>query len=255
MSNAAEVIIPSTSAISEEIAGLFANTFAHFSETFNVDAAEIPEESKVLNQWAAENSLSLLMQAYESSYYPNTTLTANHKALHSLWGQWYFGLVIPPMMLMLLALPTMIDPRPERVRVKFHPTGRPETLYYQHAWLDESPSSLLQRFYLLLDHHIFPVIEKIEHQPKINIRLIWNNIGYLIFWYLREFTSKLNIGDAYNEVIDGLYLTPILPDGRDNPLYRTVILRNGSMQRRTCCQRNKLPGVASCLDCPLDVKA
>ncbi|CNE28940.1 ferric hydroximate transport ferric iron reductase [Yersinia bercovieri] len=252
MSNAAEVIIPSTTAISDEIASLFARTFVHFSETFHVDAVVIPQESLTLNQWSADSCLPRLMQAYENSYYHDGALTANHKALHSLWGQWYFGLVIPPIILMLLALPATIDTRPERFRIKFHTTGRPEAIYYQHGWLDKSPSSLLARLYLLLDHHIIPIMEKIAHQPQANIRLIWNNIGYLMFWYLREFSNKLGEIEGFDDIIENLFLSPYLPDGRENPLFRTVILRNGSMQRRTCCQRNKLPGVGSCLDCPVE---
>lgn len=252
VSNAAEVIYPSTTAISDEIASLFARTFVHFSESFYVDLHEIPKESVLLEQWAAEKSLPVLMQNYENHYYSTTELKPNHKALYSLWGQWYFGLVIPPMILMLLALPTMIDPRPERVRIKFHATGRPEAIYYQHRWLEKSPSSLLERLYLLLDHHIIPVMAKIECQPKANVRLIWNNIGYLMFWYLREFVNKLGPIEDYDTIIENLFLTSNLPDGRENPLYRTVIPRNDAMERRTCCQRNKLPGVGSCLDCPLE---
>ncbi len=252
VSNAAEVIYPSTTAISDEIASLFARTFIHFSESFHVDAAETPQESLWLEQWSAENSLPRLMQTYEKHYYSDSELNPNHKALHSLWGQWYFGLVVPPMILMLLALPVAIDTRPERIRVKLHATGRPEAIYYQHRWLDKSPSSLLVRLYLLLDHHIIPVMQKIARQPKANSRLIWNNIGYLMFWYLREFRNKLGTIDGYEDIIANLFLTPNLPDGRNNPLYRTVIPRNGGMERRTCCQRNKLPGVGCCLDCPLE---
>ncbi|CNL12823.1 ferric hydroximate transport ferric iron reductase [Yersinia frederiksenii] len=252
VSNAAEVIYPSTTAISDEIASLFARTFIHFSESFHVDATETPQESLWLEQWSAENSLPRLMQTYEKHYYSDSELNPNHKALHSLWGQWYFGLVVPPMILMLLALPVAIDTRPERIRVKLHATGRPEAIYYQHRWLDKSPSSLLERLSLLLDHHIIPVMQKIARQPKANSRLIWNNIGYLMFWYLREFRNKLGTIDGYEDIIANLFLTPNLPDGRNNPLYRTVIPRNGGMERRTCCQRNKLPGVGCCLDCPLE---
>lgn len=48
MANAAEVIYPSTTAISDEIASLFARTFVHFSESFYVDAVDIPKDSVLL---------------------------------------------------------------------------------------------------------------------------------------------------------------------------------------------------------------
>jgi len=40
-------------------------------------------------------------------------------------------------------------------------------------------------------------------------------------------------------------------DGRDNPLFRTVVLRDGLLVRRTCCQRYRLPDVKQCGDCTL----
>ncbi|MED5787510.1 siderophore-iron reductase FhuF, partial [Enterobacter hormaechei] len=42
-----------------------------------------------------------------------------------------------------------------------------------------------------------------------------------------------------------------LSDGRDNPLFRTVVLRDGLLVRRTCCQRYRLPDVKQCGDCTL----
>ncbi len=37
----------------------------------------------------------------------------------------------------------------------------------------------------------------------------------------------------------------------DNPLWRTVMLREGQLVRRTCCQRYRLPDVQQCGDCTL----
>ncbi|EFN3281188.1 siderophore-iron reductase FhuF [Escherichia coli] len=37
----------------------------------------------------------------------------------------------------------------------------------------------------------------------------------------------------------------------DNPLWRTVVLRDGLLVRRTCCQRYRLPDVQQCGDCTL----
>ena len=42
-----------------------------------------------------------------------------------------------------------------------------------------------------------------------------------------------------------------LADGQDNPLWRTVMLREGQLVRRTCCQRYRLPDVQQCGDCTL----
>ncbi|MEA7611664.1 siderophore-iron reductase FhuF, partial [Salmonella enterica subsp. enterica serovar Anatum] len=42
-----------------------------------------------------------------------------------------------------------------------------------------------------------------------------------------------------------------LSDGQDNPLWRTVVMRDGLLVRRTCCQRYRLPDVQQCGDCTL----
>ena len=42
-----------------------------------------------------------------------------------------------------------------------------------------------------------------------------------------------------------------LANGMDNPLWRTVVLREGVLTRRTCCQRYRLPDVQQCGDCTL----
>jgi ferric iron reductase protein FhuF len=48
-----------------------------------------------------------------------------------------------------------------------------------------------------------------------------------------------------------LLLQKQLSDGEDNPLWRTVVLREGQLVRRTCCQRYRLPDVQQCGDCTL----
>jgi ferric iron reductase protein FhuF len=47
------------------------------------------------------------------------------------------------------------------------------------------------------------------------------------------------------------FLGRTLSDGSDNPLFRTVVQRDGLLVRRTCCQRNRLPDVQQCGDCTL----
>ncbi|MFS1537491.1 MAG: (2Fe-2S)-binding protein [Candidatus Phlomobacter fragariae] len=39
---------------------------------------------------------------------------------------------------------------------------------------------------------------------------------------------------------------------RDNTLYRTIFTKNNVIRRRSCCQKNKLPGVGNCHDYPLE---
>ena len=79
---------------------------------------------------------------------------------------------------------------------------------------------------------------------------MWSNIGYVMHWYLGELRPL--IGDVlFSQLEQALFFSASFPDGQDNPLYRTVLMRNGTIQRRTCCQRYKLPKMKECGDCPL----
>ena len=78
----------------------------------------------------------------------------------------------------------------------------------------------------------------------------WGNTGYLINWYLTE--MKQLLGEATVESLrHALFFEKMLTNGEDNPLWRTVVLRDGLLVRRTCCQRYRLPDVQQCGDCTL----
>ncbi|ANI28983.1 iron reductase [Yersinia entomophaga] len=252
MSNTENLITPSPVGVIADIAQLFEQTFAHFSVTFKVNSDNIPSKSMSFNHWSNEDNFPSLMEIYQNEYYGINNIKPNQKALYSLWTQWYFGLVIPPMMLLLMEYPQEIDSDCRNFKVEFHDSGRPDIIYYQLKWKGQSAENLLERYYALINNHVIPIANKIESYQGINGRLLWNNIGYLMYWYLGEFKKRMK-EDVYQSVIQGLFMTMTLPDGRENPLYRTVILRNDTLQRRSCCQRNKLPGVGNCHDCPLEI--
>ncbi|MEQ1965014.1 siderophore-iron reductase FhuF [Xenorhabdus khoisanae] len=237
----------------EDIIDLFDGAFGHFNSSLKINVENTPAGSMNFYQWSSEDEFLLLIKRYQDSYYSNNNLKPNQKGLYSLWAQWYFGLVVPPMMLMLLEYPRAVDTDYKLFQVEFHETGRPNVVYYQLTWMDES-ISLLERYHSMLDRHIIPVCEKIETYRGINGRLLWNNIGYVMHWYLENFKERID-KEQYNTLIQNLFFEKILPDGRDNPLYRTVIMKNNAIQRRCCCQRNKLPGVGNCHDCPLESTA
>ncbi|MDX7988361.1 siderophore-iron reductase FhuF [Xenorhabdus sp. 12] len=238
----------------DDITELFDGAFSHFNSLIKINSDNIPAKSMGLHQWSNEEEFKLLMKSYQDSYYDNNELKPNQKGLYSLWAQWYFGLIVPSMMLMLIEYPRAVDTDYNLFQVEFHETGRPNIAYYQLTWMDESISiSLLERYHSMLERHIIPVCEKIESSRGINGRLLWNNIGYVMYWYLDNFKER--IGAQYDALIQNLFFEQTLPNGKDNPLYRTVILKNNIIQRRCCCQRNKLPGVGNCHDCPLELTA
>lgn len=95
-----------------------------------------------------------------------------------------------------------------------------------------------------------PVVQALEATGDINGKLIWSNTGYLINWYLGEMRTL--VGDEKVAALRQLFFfNKQLSGGEDNPLWRTVVLREGQLVRRTCCQRYRLPDVQQCGDCTL----
>ncbi|MBV2260963.1 siderophore-iron reductase FhuF [Escherichia coli] len=123
-------------------------------------------------------------------------------------------------------------------------------VYSDHIYQNATLHSPQQRMETLISQALVPVVQALEATGEINGKLIWSNTGYLINWYLTE--MKQLLGEATVESLrHALFFEKTLTNGEDNPLWRTVVLRDGLLVRRTCCQRYRLPDVQQCGDCTL----
>ncbi|WP_130833894.1 siderophore-iron reductase FhuF [[Erwinia] mediterraneensis] len=213
---------------------------------------QAPENAMTLDAWSQPAVFRLLEQRYGDDLYRNhPTMPREAKPLQSLWAQWYFGLILPPMMLALLQEPRALNCSPQHIHVEFHETGRPATF-----WIDVQEDevarylSATQRIDRLIQQHLIPVVDAIARHGDINSKLIWNNLGYGFWWFLGELKSVLDDATLL-QLEQALFFSSRLLDGSDNPLYRTMIPRNGIMERRSCCQRYRIPDVARCGNCTL----
>lgn len=240
---------PARLSLADELHACFSEQRAYFLDTFTFSTPGT--DSLTLADWSTPHTLSALIATYGDHIYQASEDTRQSKPLKSLWAQWYLGLLVPPLMLALLANDKAIDVSPERIRVTFHETGRAARFYLD---VREDLSTTLLPPHLRLEKlwtaSIAPVVDALEASGDINGKLIWSNSGYLINWFLGEMREQL--GEAqYNALRHACFFNAQLSDGRDNPLYRTVVPRNGLLVRRTCCQRNRLPGVQQCGNCTL----
>ncbi len=213
---------------------------------------EAPHHALALAEWSQPMALSSLLATYSDHIYRNQpTQVCEQKPLLSLWAQWYIGLLIPPLMLALLSEDRVISLTPEHFRVEFHETGRAACFWIDvHCAQASSEQSAQSRMETLVTCALQPVIQALEATGDINGKLIWSNTGYLINWYLGE--MKALLGDEQVTLLrQHCFFEKQLSDGQDNPLWRTVVLREGQLVRRTCCQRYRLPDVQQCGDCTL----
>lgn len=211
-----------------------------------------PDTAMTFYQWAQPATLTSLMACYANHIYRNQPqLPHEGKPLKSLWAQWYIGLMLPPLMMALMTHPQALDISPQHIRVEFHETGR-AAIFWLDAHEDTQACALPLRLRMekLIVEGIKPVVDALEDSGDINAKLIWANTGYLINWFLGEMKDLIS-DEQVNALRHACFFEKQLSTGQDNPLYRTVVTREGLLVRRTCCQRYKLPDVQGCGDCTL----
>lgn len=238
-------------AFADSVRAKIAEHRPHMLEMFHLDETP-PGNARTLAEWAKPTELRSLLAIYSDHIYRNQpTLPRENKPLISLWAQWYLGLMVPPLMLALLTEESAIAVSPEHIHVEFHETGRAASFWVdvRHD-LRASQKPLVERMDHLVIQGITPVIEALEATGDINGKLIWSNTGYLINWYLGEMMALLG-EEQVNQLRQRYFFSKTLVNGQDNPLWRTVVVREGRLARRTCCQRYRLPDVQQCGDCTL----
>ena len=238
-------------AFAESVRAKIAELRPHLLDMFRLGEAA-PDCARTLSEWAKPTELSSLLAVYSDHIYRNQpTLARENKPLLSLWAQWYIGLLVPPLMLALLTEESAISLSPDHFRVEFHETGRAACFWIDvHADVRASQKPAIERMDDLVSQALMPVVQALEATGEINGKLIWSNTGYLINWYLGEMKTLLG-EEQVNLLRQRCFFTSTLADGQDNPLWRTVVLRDGLLVRRICCQRYRLPDVKQCGDCTL----
>lgn len=78
------------------------------------------------------------------------------------------------------------------MRVEFHESGRAACFWIDVHSAGTSPTESAQsRMEKLVTTALQPVVQALEATGDINGKLIWNNTGYLINWYLGEMKTLL----------------------------------------------------------------
>ncbi|MCS6153516.1 iron reductase [Shewanella baltica] len=180
------------------------------------------------------------------------------KALHSLWGQWYFGLLVPPMMEWIFNAPKAdvetLQWQPRSVFMQLHASGRVAKFEFNIAkhqpitaltfkqphgieplsQTNTKPSKVhsplspykppvdkelvLQGFILNL---LQPSIERLLTLSPVPAKLYWSHLGYLIHWYLGE----LGLTEPHSQQLkQALFRRTTFLDGSINPLYNSINL-------------------------------
>jgi len=245
------IFLQSHRPLAGSLRALFSEHRAYFLDTIRLNETA-PAGSLTLEQWSQPEAFARLNALYgDFIYRAHGDLEREDKPLQSLWAQWYLGLLLPPLMMALLLENRALDCSPAHIHVEFHETGRPAAF-----WIDVQEDedarylSPRRRMDRLIQHCLMPVVAGIEQHGDINGKLIWSNTGFALHWFLGELAPLLG-ESLHAELEHAFFFSRTLSDGADNPFYRTMLPRDGELQRRTCCQRYRLPDVERCGNCTL----
>lgn len=245
------IFLQSHRPLAGSLRALFSEHRAGLLETIKLNETP-PVDALTLAQWSQPEQFARLNTLYgDYIYREHSEQEREQKPLQSLWAQWYLGLLLPPLMMALLLENRALDCSPEHIHVEFHETGRPAAFWIDVREDEEarylSPRRRMDR---LIQCCLIPVITGIEQHGDINGKLIWSNTGFAVWWFLGELAPLL--GESLRaELEHAFFFSRSLADGTDNPFYRTMLPQDGGMQRRTCCQRYRLPAIARCGNCTL----
>lgn len=178
----------------------------------------------------------------------------DRRALVSMWTQWHFGMLVIPTTAAMLVLDRDLPVELDRVRFAPHEEGRTAALVLANEGEKRMPRAA--RFSRLFDGHVAPLIAFFAGHFDVSPRLLWANASAIFEWTLQEFAAA---GTAQPEALGegfALLQSQMGPDGKRNPMFGAVRypLQDGApiRQRKVCCLRYLLPGVACCGSlCPL----
>ncbi|MEL4282432.1 MULTISPECIES: siderophore-iron reductase FhuF [Shewanella] len=200
----------------------------------------------------------------------------NSKALHSLWGQWYFGLLVPPMLEWIINAPhslastleqiEQIEIAPEHFYLRPHDSGRVAGFEFQLTPTPRDKAARVkttvltphrERLIKWIQSHLVPSVERLTGLSPTPTKLYWSHLGYLIHWYLGEMALP---EIEFERLKALLFNTKSFEDGEANPLYNSINLLPDSAPhadniRRVCCLRYQLTNSHRCGDCPLATRA
>lgn len=240
--------------LADTLRGLLYEQRSYMLETIHLDESA-PAGALRLADWSQPTCFTALSARYADYLYrEHPAARREMKPVQSLWAQWYFGLLLPPLMLILLAEPRALDCSPQHIQVAFHSHGYPCGFWIAaHEDREAQNMDATQRITRLIQQHLIPVVNAVARHGDISAKLIWNNMGFTFHWFLNELPTLLD-RNGMMQLEQWLFSSTTLPDGSDNPLYRTMLLRDGERVRRSCCQRYRIPGVERCDNCTLPAR-
>ena len=178
----------------------------------------------------------------------------DRRALVSMWTQWHFGMLIIPTTAAILLLDRDLPVALDEVGLVPHEHGRTAALVVAHEGRPCGANGT--RYSRLFDGHVAPLIAHFAGHFSVSPRLLWTNAAAIFEWALQQVAAT---GEAAPEALaEGFALLEAHTDARGKRSLMLDAVRypmqdgEPTRQRKICCLRYLLPGVAHCGSlCPL----
>lgn len=233
------------------LAPLFTGDFEHYRDVL-VLRHEDGREAIPGRELITPEGVEYLLERYRQ-FQPGE----DRRALLSLWSRYYFVKLIVPVVAANLVLGRELPVALDRIEVVLGESGLPEAfrLPDDGAPFTNTPDGPFDRFRVLLDDNLEPLIDGWNRQVKLSRKVLWSNAAIYLEWLIRTM-GELGLPEAMMAHGRQLVSLDTRPDGRPNPLANPVryVEREGGepvRQRRHCCIRYRLPELALCVNCPL----
>lgn len=178
------------------------------------------------------------------------------RALLSLWSQYYFLRLLPPVLAANLIMDRALPLELDGMEVIIGDDGLPAAFVLPDEGAPfETGTSVRARFQVLGERHMAPLINAWTHRARLSERVLWGNAGRYLDWMLTQFQELGQPPQVWSPLYDWLNMADD-GGGRPNPLYklyRYCPRSNGEplhRVRRTCCIRYRLPDISICPECP-----
>ncbi|MBB3020025.1 ferric iron reductase protein FhuF [Microvirga lupini] len=224
------------------LAPCFTGIFVHYK-----DALALPGEHSsvisgrdLLDQSISENLLARFAEVH---------VGGDRRAIVSMWTQWHFGALIIPTTAAMLLLGRGLQVELDRISLAVDEKGKTAAIVLPNA----EPSEILDSdgcFSSLFQSHVEPLIRNFAGLFRVSPRLLWNNAADIFEWALDQAEAiGITRSDALQEG-RSLLSNRLDRNGQANPMYglvRYLPQDNDTVrQRKLCCLRYLLPGVACC---------
>ena len=178
------------------------------------------------------------------------------KALVSLWTQWYFSVLVPPVVILDLLQDRLLPLSLDHTRLHLDAEGNPQRVELSDDGQVRQPRSAFERFAPLVFDHLAPLCATLAQFSGLSPRVLWSNAGVRVAWAVGVVARHPLGGAARAAPGRELLSAKQWPNGCSNPLFEPVRFavpddETSASTRRVCCLRYRLDSVDYCPSCPL----